>query len=323
MELTRSGAASEVQRCPYCHSSVAPEAEDWVACKQCLARHHRACWDEGHRCASCSATTPLVAEAPPRALAAGDVIAPLVGVETAAPDDLRREASRLLEEGEQRHEGFAAAILSYPTLGLYPILTSEKALQNHANANLASFGPTPTVAPDLRTRIDEAKGRAFAKRLGDGRRTLAAFTTILVAVGTIFAILLTHMTRWNGETDLVAYDWGVIIAWATYAIFQISLAIQLHWFREAVRRHEYDQFYARLVADAVHPTRIKEISEARRKAWADCRGNDLAGTFFFLLFGPLFMLPFLGSRMRYALALHMKHEESLLQTAAPARKDPE
>lgn len=31
-------------RCPYCHDNVETDSEDWVACQQCLARHHTECW---------------------------------------------------------------------------------------------------------------------------------------------------------------------------------------------------------------------------------------------------------------------------------------
>lgn len=55
---------SSPTRCPYCHEGVAVEAEAWVACERCLARHHRACWDEGQRCAACSATVPLARDRP-------------------------------------------------------------------------------------------------------------------------------------------------------------------------------------------------------------------------------------------------------------------
>jgi hypothetical protein len=40
-------------RCPYCHDHVGPEDEN-VVCNGCLARHHRACWDESAaRCGTC------------------------------------------------------------------------------------------------------------------------------------------------------------------------------------------------------------------------------------------------------------------------------
>lgn len=38
-------------RCPFCHDDAA--ADGTVACAECLARHHSACWDEGGRCAAC------------------------------------------------------------------------------------------------------------------------------------------------------------------------------------------------------------------------------------------------------------------------------
>jgi hypothetical protein len=40
-------------RCPYCHADVNTEANDWVACRQCLARHHASCWREHGACATC------------------------------------------------------------------------------------------------------------------------------------------------------------------------------------------------------------------------------------------------------------------------------
>jgi hypothetical protein len=43
-------------RCPFCHSDVAPEDTDWVACKSCLARHHTGCWGEAGRCGTCQST---------------------------------------------------------------------------------------------------------------------------------------------------------------------------------------------------------------------------------------------------------------------------
>jgi hypothetical protein len=42
-----------VNRCPFCHTDVAIALDRWVACRQCLARHHEACWSEGARCATC------------------------------------------------------------------------------------------------------------------------------------------------------------------------------------------------------------------------------------------------------------------------------
>lgn len=56
-------------RCPFCHEECA-SAKDACACAECLARHHRGCWDESRGCASCRGTRLLElakqpAEAPP------------------------------------------------------------------------------------------------------------------------------------------------------------------------------------------------------------------------------------------------------------------
>lgn len=38
-------------RCPFCHDDV--RVEESVACRDCLARHHEGCWDEGAGCSTC------------------------------------------------------------------------------------------------------------------------------------------------------------------------------------------------------------------------------------------------------------------------------
>lgn len=49
-------------RCPYCHDSVDLEGERWVACGDCLARHHDDCHRDHGRCASCDSTKKLISE---------------------------------------------------------------------------------------------------------------------------------------------------------------------------------------------------------------------------------------------------------------------
>lgn len=51
-------------RCPFCHEEIAVLGRDWVACRECLARHHEACWREGGSCATCASREVLVAAAP-------------------------------------------------------------------------------------------------------------------------------------------------------------------------------------------------------------------------------------------------------------------
>jgi hypothetical protein len=50
-----------VNRCPFCHDGICIDAEAWVACARCLARHHGGCFAEGARCGACGHDAPLVA----------------------------------------------------------------------------------------------------------------------------------------------------------------------------------------------------------------------------------------------------------------------
>jgi hypothetical protein len=85
-------------RCPFCHGGIEVQAEKWVACSSCLARHHAECATESHACASCGAESFLRTASP------------------AAP----------------RVRSVAADVaLGYLTLGIYPIVRSELDLAAH------------------------------------------------------------------------------------------------------------------------------------------------------------------------------------------------
>jgi hypothetical protein len=45
-------------RCPYCHSGCSPDDEN-IVCNDCLARHHRECWEESGACVTCSSTNAM------------------------------------------------------------------------------------------------------------------------------------------------------------------------------------------------------------------------------------------------------------------------
>src|SRR4051812_36381946 len=51
-------------RCPYCHEEC-PPGEDVRVCRECLARHHAACWSESEGCAGCRAREALAPEKGP------------------------------------------------------------------------------------------------------------------------------------------------------------------------------------------------------------------------------------------------------------------
>lgn len=46
-------------KCPYCHDDVRPAEDAWVVCSDCLARHHKECWQDSARCSSCGQTSFL------------------------------------------------------------------------------------------------------------------------------------------------------------------------------------------------------------------------------------------------------------------------
>lgn len=50
-------------RCPYCHDSIELDGGAWIACGDCLARHHTECQVEHGACASCGSVKKLVSEA--------------------------------------------------------------------------------------------------------------------------------------------------------------------------------------------------------------------------------------------------------------------
>ena len=43
-------------RCPYCHENVRLAEDAWVVCAECLARHHKECWQDALRCSACGQT---------------------------------------------------------------------------------------------------------------------------------------------------------------------------------------------------------------------------------------------------------------------------
>jgi hypothetical protein len=61
----KKSAPRSLLRCPFCHGDVRVEARDWVACRDCLARHHEACWRESGRCATCGREELLETRAAP------------------------------------------------------------------------------------------------------------------------------------------------------------------------------------------------------------------------------------------------------------------
>ena len=59
----RDDVKVNAHRCPYCRDDVT--AAESVVCRDCLTRHHPACWDEPAKCSSCGSTARLASERPP------------------------------------------------------------------------------------------------------------------------------------------------------------------------------------------------------------------------------------------------------------------
>ncbi len=173
-------AANSPNRCPFCHEDVAPE-DEWVACKSCLARHHRDCWTESKACASCGEAAFVAREEPARrsrsfgqlaaalglllvALGVGAALvvrAQRLAAEARARAEAEARKARCEEilsraEGEHKVEHYAAVIeLANEALALDP--RSEKALywrgiahqgMNETKLAIADYTAALELAPD-------------------------------------------------------------------------------------------------------------------------------------------------------------------------------
>jgi hypothetical protein len=285
MEITRSSASSEVQRCPFCHSSVAAE-EEQVACKQCLARHHRACWEEAQRCASCAAASPLVAP--------GDVVASVPAGQD-DEDEVRRAASRLFEEEAPASFGRPLVYyLLFPlTLGFFTYIAPVAQLEKHILQNRRAARPPRPRAEDVARKIEEASTRALAVPGWVGALTI--FSALGAAAALVFGIFLQLEEPRGIPPGAVLLIQGIL--WTLSFIAANAI-------REGVKSHEHYQLYAKLVSAAVAPDAVKSDLQARREAWRSRRNKDiLVSALGAVPFAGVFFLPLLALRARGALDL--------------------
>ncbi len=238
----------------------------------------------------------------------------------AAPDEDRRAASRILERVGEREESSAAAFLAIPTLGIHTIFAAEKALARHRERNAGELSVPLLVSHDLEQRIDQARKRALSPSGAGLRRVLALGGYIALLATFITAVALDANPYRDTLWRLHEYPAVVPLYVTTWLGFTALLALYLHSFREAVRRHELDQLYVRLVGDAVSPEKTREIADKVQKAWRQRRGEDILVSLFGLALTPVFMLIFVALRARGALALHEEHEE-LAMNVRGARKE--
>lgn len=302
MEQTQVSFIKDANRCPFCHESVSVADDEWVACKQCLARHHVGCWSEGNRCSACQAGTPLLAPGMSRfrPMPTADVT-PLA--DSMSADAIRFVTSQALDDEHRKNLALTAALLTPLTLGVYPILASEGAFSAHATNNKNDERPLPSVSREIGARLRLAREHAYDWSRGVGVIRAAIPSIVLV---TSMIAFIAAVICWFGERDpddlKVAYLCQLVALGATFA--------HLHVFRETVRRHEFHQFFIKLVSEAVPPNRAKEILRVTRKQWNGRRALDAILTLLAVVpFLGLAVLPIAGARMRGALLLHEEHED--------------
>ncbi|RMG08683.1 MAG: PDZ domain-containing protein [Planctomycetota bacterium] len=144
-------------RCPFCHEDARADDLDAVACAQCLARHHRSCWDEGGACAACGGEALLSrnAEAERGARAA------LVGQEGQATD----EASPRTRRAARGALLFACALLAAGSL-LGTLLSATPSVSSGISvsgpAQVAAIGPLGSTPETLGCDLGASPGQPGA-----------------------------------------------------------------------------------------------------------------------------------------------------------------
>jgi hypothetical protein len=285
-------------RCPFCHDGIAAEA-DWLACRQCLARHHAACWRETGRCASCTGDEPLVSGSSTPLRAGEEEIAAL-----------RRETELATRAAARRDERTARFILGLATFGIQPAVEALLAFGSHARAG-DDHG-------SVLLRVERAR-RASEASTGAGVVLMVGAFLILAPIVGVFAY-----SAWSlieaaivlGRSPFERPDFSGVYG------FQLTLWAPtftlLHVFREAVRRHELEQTFARLVGDALPPLAVSAYVELTARGWSWRRLADLLLTVAGLIpFAGVLALAVAGVRVRGALALH-EEDELLFPRKNPA-----
>ena len=315
-------------RCPYCHQSLSlspAEGEtDWLACAQCLGRHHTSCWSEGRGCAACGASTPLTAaEAQDRGPAGGDFAIPVDPDQTgaAAAARARLEALRAFDEHTAREGWWTDAVVGPLTLGFLPLIKAEQRLADHEH----DLGREPLpegLEPEVQARL----ARARLTRLRSPFRAVASGVLVLAPVLAFLLVWLSYMAMGARPSYDTYRYWEYRELENTLEMlmvlcqfpFLLALAGHLHAVREAARRHELAQVLTALVARGAGRGETEKVLARSSQAWNLRRVVDSAVTLFCLVpFAGYFMLPFLAVRVNGALALHQQHERSLDEDVPP------
>ena len=341
-EAPREAAFTKAQRCPYCHESIAVDEDAWIACAQCLGRHHQSCWDESGSCSSCSHTHGL----PNQALVQAPLdLAPLTEEVSASvdlgpadgptPEDHWRETARVFQDDGVANQAVSAVPLTPLTLGILPQLQAERALTEHRRRNHRRLEtePLPADLPqDLREQVEAARDRCSPTQDGlDGtlRRVGLPLVTAVGWLGVFVTLLIGRGAWYPPDAALISQ---VLFALASAAA--VGMHTWVHSYRRAVRNHERDQLFVRLIGRAVPAAASKDLLTRLSSRWngqaillwvctlltlgllvfdlvnARSSGEIRGGTTFLALLVSTLVMP-LGFA---ALRQHVRHEEDAQET---------
>lgn len=310
-------------RCPFCHESVAPASDDWVACAQCLGRHHAACWAEGAACAGCGHTGRLSAgEAQASPSRTFTPVEPAPGERPGSGvSDARRQVAAAFDRKAHNEWWWLEGLVGPLTLGLLPMLLNERRLRERDARLAASSRPLPAdLDPDLAQRIEAGRR---ARLEGPRLRLLFGGLTLLSALSLVTGLVLLELAP-SPYRDFQLFrllndlgEAGVIGGWlgATAAA-----TAYLHTARERVRAHELRRLFEALVLRAAPPAEADKVLRAAAEGWTLRRIVDTVLTL--VAFVPVLGLlawPFLCARVGGALSLHDRHEELLDERVPPPR----
>lgn len=303
-------------RCPFCHQSLAPEGEEWIACAQCLGRHHTACWAEGGACAACGHAAPLsAAEAQGRTAGAP---------EAQAPAARARETLRAFDQQHAREGWWSDAILGPLTLGILPMVRAEQRLAVHEREHDERLDPLPPdLEPDVRARLATARRVRLRSPLRAGLCGLVVVLPVLVFLYTWVGYMsLEHPNHWNNDYWRQTRNMELAMILCQFP-FLLGLAAHVHAVREAVRKHELAQLMTALVARGAARAQTEKLLARSSQAWNLRRVLDSFLTAVALVpFAGYLVVPFLAVRANGSLALHQVHEGLLDYDCPPPRAAP-
>lgn len=305
-------------RCPFCHQSIAPEGEEWIACAQCLGRHHTACWAEGGACAACGHAAPL---------SAAEAHGRQAGAPEAQGSGARaRETLRAFDEQHAREGWWSDAILGPLTLGLLPLVRAEQRLTVHEREHDERLDPLPPdLEPDVRARLATARRVRLRSPVRAGLCGLTVVLPVLLFLWTWVSYLTISRPSHGGWDE--AY-WRALQSMELVMVlcqfpFLLGLAAHVHAVREAVRKHELAQLMTALVARGAGRQQTERLLARSSQAWNLRRVLDSCLTGLALIpFAGYLVVPFLAVRANGSLALHQVHEGQLDEDCPPPRAAP-